>query len=155
MPPLNQNPVNPRPQTPLPAAPKAAEKKGTMVTYVPRHGDNVTTSFRGVEFVANKPVSISDPEHLEQLKLNPWFNVEGHNPAAIPVADDLVVPTDSEGYRRYAIAWFKKVEKSAEMKERWESEEALRIKCGVGTDDLEYLNKLYGPRFAELKKAEG
>lgn len=152
----NPNPNPPVQGQPKPQAPPAKpEPKGTMVTYVPREGDPASVVWRGVTFHANKPVAVKHDEHLDQCKSNPWFNVEGHDPSAAPVGDDLVVPTDSEGYRRYSVAWFKKAQSSKDMQARWESEEGLRVKCGVGTDDLEYLNKLYVPRLAELKKAEG
>lgn len=166
-----------RPPNPVPAAqpvaqqPKAAVKAtppSTNITYVPQPGDPASTVWNGYTFHANKPTAVPNHEEkmLSQAKTNPWFNVEGHDPAA-PAADDSH-PTDSDGYRRYAVAWFKANDwyrgrptpdaavgpNSKEFEKRWESEEALRASVGVGTDDIEYLNKLYVPRLAELKKAE-
>lgn len=156
-----------------PAASAKKEKVGTEVTYVPQAGDLSITTWNKHTFHANKATLVTDAAMVEQAKSNPWFNVAGHDPTAVPVDDDLVVPKDSEGYRRYAVAWFKKAtrsndlrnkaEREAKMQDpakpalapgRWESEEALRVACGVGTDDYQYLDKLRIPRLGELEKAE-
>lgn len=137
-----------------PAKPEPAAKPGEiMVTYIPRDiGDPVETTWNDHRFVANVPRPVSHEGMIAQAKNNPWFKVDGHDPAEGVKADGP--PTDSEGYRRHAIAWFKTVTSAAEMKERWEAEDDLRKACGVGTDDLEYLDKLYTPRLAELTRAE-
>lgn len=142
--------------------------KTTNVTYVPRDGDPATTTFHGHVFKANKPLPVSHALLLAQAKSNPWFEVEGHDPAK-PAADDEGVPSDAEHYRRYAVAYFKNTDwytrkpnpeatepgpNSQELKDRWNSEEELRETLGVGTADIEYLDKLLTPRLAELERAE-
>lgn len=134
---------------------KEGDVKGVNITYRPRPGDPVVTTWNGHIFHANKSTEVKHTGMIAQAKTNPWFEVEGdtHRDTTGPQANNAV-PTDSEGYRRYAIEWFRATQSSAGMKSRWESEESLRQSCGVGTDDLEYLDKLYGPRMAELVKAE-
>lgn len=137
-----------------------------MVTYVPQKDDPVETVWNSHRFVANVARPVKDPQMISQAKSNPWFEVEGHEKSV----DEShgAPPKDSDGYRRYAVDWFKATDwygmkddqsrphpNSLEFEERWESEEKLREACGVGSDDLEYLNKLLTPRLAELKKAEG
>lgn len=138
---------------PNPSKADEPKAKGTNVTYVPRDGDPVSTVWHGHTFRAGKPTPVAHEGLLAAAKLNPWFEVEGYD-AAKPVVTDGP-PTDPESYRRYAIAWFKEVKSSAEMKTRWDSEQAMREACGVGTQDIEYLDKLLTPRMAELKQAEG
>lgn len=138
-----------------PSVAKKPAPRTVDVTYAPQHGDPVSTVWHGHTFHANKPTPVPEGHPLlKQATSNPWFTVAGQD-APVQVSADQAVPTTSEEYRAYAIAWFKTVESSAEMKARWASEEGLRVSCGVGTDDLEYLNKLYVPRLAELEKAEG
>lgn len=149
----------PSPSAPPPSSPPKAAvntEGGTMVnvTYRPQPGDPAMTTWNGHTFHANKPTPVSaarHPQMLAQAKGNPWFDVEGHDQDRV-ASDDH--PTDSDGYRRYAVAWFKTVTSAAEMKRRWEAEQGLRDACGVGSDDMEYLNKLYTPKLADLTKAE-
>jgi len=128
------------------------QEDGVNVTYIPQEGDPAHVTWNGHTFHANKPVRLKHPDMIDKAKGNPWFSVEGHDRAA--KSADKGMPTDWESYRRYAIQWFKDVRSSSAMVRRWEDEESLRDKCGVGTDDLEYLNKLYAPRLAELKRLE-
>jgi hypothetical protein len=72
------------PNAPQPsAAPAAADEAppaggDVFVTYLAGDGDPPTTTWRGVEFSANIPVRITDPEHLEAIKGNPFFRVGVH-----------------------------------------------------------------------------
>lgn len=131
------------------------EAGGVMITYRPDPGDNATTVWNGHTFEANKPKRINHTGMIAQARTNRFFEVEGQMPtSATGPQSENAVPTDSDGYRRYAIEWFRTVRSSAGMKARWNAEESLRQSCGVGSDDLEYLDKLYSPRMAELEKAE-
>lgn len=126
------------------------------VTYVPQPGDPAVTTWNGHTFHANKPTPVNADVHgkmIEQARGNPWFEVAGQDKPKTPSAANS--PTNSEEYRSYAIGWFKTVDSSKAMKARWAAEEEMRNELGVGTDDLEYLDKLYIPRLAELEKAEG
>lgn len=67
---------------------------------------------------------------------------------------NTMLPTTSEQYRGYALAWFKTQDDSEEMDRRWKEEAELRVKCGCGTDDEEYLATFYNPIHAQLKAAE-
>jgi hypothetical protein len=40
------------------------------------------------------------------------------------------------------------------MARRWRSEEDLRIQCGCGDDDVEYIQTIYKSRFAVMKESE-
>lgn len=164
-------PNNPPPLKPPVVAAKSEPAKpdrepvSVMVTYVPQPGDPAETMWNGHRFVANVPRPVKHVAMIEQAKSNPWFEVEGHDKSGDA---DPGMPKDSDGYRRHAVDWFKATDwyskrddqgrpmpNSKEFEDRWESEEKLREACGVGGDDLEYLDKLYTPRLAELKKAEG
>lgn len=140
--------------------PKAPELKPepaeTMITYIPQPGDPTETMWNGHKFVANvaRPVKNEHEAMIQQAKDNPWFHVKGHDKAKQADHSTPKLPKDSDAYRRWAVAWFKTVKSADEMKERWTSEEELRQACGVGSDDLEYLDKLYMPRLAELEKAK-
>lgn len=143
-----------------PAAQKQPEQKAdaadTMITYVPQPGDPSETVWNGHKFVANMPKAVKavHKDMIEQAKSNPWFHVKGFDKAEQADHSTPKLPKDSDGYRRWAVAWFKTVKSADEMKERWASEEELRQACGVGGDDLDYLDKLYVPRLAELEKAK-
>jgi hypothetical protein len=154
----SSKPVNKADENPSIAGgirPKEGDVKGVNITYRPQPGDPVVTTWNGHTFHANKPTEVKHTGMIAQARTNAWFDVEGdfHRETTGPQADNAV-PSDSEGYRRYAIEWFRAAQSAAGMKSRWDAEESLRQSCGVGTDDLEYLDKLYGPRYAELLKAE-
>jgi hypothetical protein len=65
---------------------------GKKITYTPIHeGDRPFVSWNGVRFVANKPVTVKDPDMIRSAISNPWFKVEGYvqakrvKPTAEPV----------------------------------------------------------------------
>lgn len=142
----------PKPVTPVVIGDVRPPKKLPMVTYLPQPGDPSETTWRGHVFKANVPREIN-PGHeamIEQARNNKFFSVEGDPPKTrsggpIKTSDD---------YRAVAVEWFKTAQSSAELQSRWASEHDLRAKCGVGSDDIEYLMGLYQPRLAELKKFE-
>lgn len=144
-----------------------------QVTYIPGEGDPVTTRWGGFVFTANKPVTINghsgDPakgeckpherakfDMIQAARKNKFFRVGDFDPKeAVKVEDDPVEPKTPEQYRAYAIAWGLKTDDLNIFDKRWASEEPLRMKCGVGTDDLDLLQSTIGPHRAELVKKAG
>ena len=132
---------------------KPKETVSEQITYLPGPDDPSTTKWRGYLFQANVPKTVAVPEMIEQARGNKFFHVGPFDPAK----DSVKVvpsekPTTPEQYRSYAVEWFKRVKTLDEFDTRWMAEEVLREKCGVGTDDIDYLMSLIQPKRAELKK---
>lgn len=124
------------------------------VTYVPGPSDPASVTWRGQVFYANTPKTISDPAHLDAAAGNRFFKVGvfDRNEASQVQAPDM--PKTSEQYRAHVIRWLTRVGTVGELTQRWEVEEPLRIACDVGTDDIEFLMGLIGPKREELRKVE-
>jgi hypothetical protein len=135
----------------------AAGGGALAVVYTPLDdGDPHVTSCRGVRFKANIAQPVRDPVLIDLLKANPWFEVEGFEKATRP--DGRGMPTTPEQYRRHSTQWFPLAQSYDEFQLRWRAEEKLREKCGVGEDDLAWLETIADPILFELKKikdAEG
>lgn len=129
------------------AAPKV---EPVNITYLPREGDPAKTEWNGHVFHANVPVPVRHPGMIEQAKGNPWFRVEGEAKGSVASSGE---PETAEDYRAYAVLWLKDVRSYAEMVRRWDAEQPMREACGVGTDDYDYLESVFGPKRAELKRA--
>lgn len=158
----------------------------TRVIYTPQeNGDPLTTSFGGFSFRNGEPVDIPDDATVlqtvivetgrtadgemrtkgvdkkvplvEVLKGNPYFKVEGAEPA--PVVKKQVgrpsTPKTPEEYKAFAMAWFGRVESHTALAERWEAEASLREKCSVHDDGdvVSYLRQFFDGRYLQLKKA--
>lgn len=128
------------------------------ITYIPQNdGDPSNTLWNRHRFRANVPVIVKDVkggltalEMVDLAKGNPHFAVEGFEQARGTPS----VPETPEQYRSYAIGWIRISTSSREMASRWRSEDDLRIQCGCGDDDLEYIQSIYRPRLAILKESE-
>jgi hypothetical protein len=62
-------------------------------------------------------------------------------------------PKNDEQYRAYALAWIREAEDAEVMATRWAGEEALRVKCGVGEDDIELIKPFYDAKHSALTGA--
>lgn len=122
------------------------------VTYIPQDGDPAETVWNGLKFHANVPRPVTNPIMIEQAKGNPWFKVEGHEKASS--APRSGTPKTAEEYRAHAVEWFKKAKTASDFDARWDAESEMRDRAGVGTDDLEWLETIKGPRLTELKKQD-
>lgn len=94
----------------------------------------------------------------EQAKSNPHFEVEGFPRFVKPLPEGRR-PQTAEEYRSWAQAWFAEagddssdVQTPKEMLERWEDEEALRERIGVGEDDVAFLKPFFDMKVSALKK---
>lgn len=149
------------PKPPAAAAKPKSDKKTLMVTYKPQPGDPVDTIWNGHKFTANvpRPVTVvndangvANPHSMIELaKNNKWFEVEGHDKKALPTPGE---PKTPEEYKAYAVAWFKMARNAADFEARWDDEEEMRDRAGVGTDDVDWLRSIGNPLLAELKKAD-
>lgn len=142
-----------------PAA-KKAEAKGESatetVTYLPAEGDRSSVKWAGHVFHANVPKQVDVTKHgelIEAARKNKFFKVGAFDASKdrVPV-EETPLPKTSDQYRAWCVAWLAKCESDAEFVDRWMGEEKLREECGVGTDDIDYLNTLILPKRAELKK---
>lgn len=137
---------------PTPAAPA---KKSEQVTYVPGPEDPVSVQWAGHIFHANVPKAVENAEVIASARLNKFFKVGEFKPGdAVPTRDEPQEPKTPEQYRAHAIAWLKTMQTVNQLDEKWQGEETLRMKCGVGTDDIELLMGLFQPKRAELRKRD-
>lgn len=128
------------------------------ITYTPLHpGDPADTLWNRHRFRANVPVKVQDVtggltavQMVEAARGNPWFAVEGEEQAKTTP----VIPETPEQYRSFAIAWIRTAVESKEMARRWRSEDDLRVQCGCGDDDVEYIQTIYKSRHAVLRESE-
>lgn len=144
------------------------------LTYRPREGDPAFVKWGGKTFRAGEPTETSHPEVVKSAPNNPWFEVSGESAdakakkiaerSASPGWDKRKKPRTSDDYRAYSIAWINEAapdeedtdfERSAKnciaaMRQRWADEAEMRDACGVGTDDIEYIDKIYAPKLSKL-----
>lgn len=148
-----------------------------LVTYMPREGDLAHTKLKGgIVLRAGEPREIHDPELCAILPKNPWFKCEGKGVddgeqtkklaarAETGGWDKRRKPKTAEDYRAYAISWINEsmpdesdddgeraaANCKAAMRKRWDDEAQMRVACGVGEDDLDQINGIYGPKLAQL-----
>ena len=134
--------------------PPKAKEVSEQVTYRPGPEGPASIKWRGHTFHANVPKTITSAEHIEAARLNRFFKVGDFGAAdAVPSRDEVPLPKTSDQYRAHVVAWMPKMSSAAEMDAKWISEEPLRLACGVGSDDLEWLQSLMAPKHAELRKA--
>jgi len=82
---------------------------------------------------------------VELAKNNPAFSVNGETPAKRKMGT-AKVPTDSDEYRGYCIAWVAASTNQLEMDARWNAEQDLRDKCGCDDRDIGYLRPFFEAR---------
>ena len=122
-----------------------------QVTYTPKAGDPVTTTWHGFTFEANKPTAIpADHELLEAVKTNDWFTTPDKKSAKKPAGP----PTTPDQYFTYAVAWIQATTSSGQLTSKWANEEPMRTKVGWGSDDEDRIKPILGPKLDTLKKAE-
>lgn len=95
---------------------------------------------------------------IELAKGNPHFEVEGFPRFVRPMAEGRR-PQTADEYRSWAQSWFADagsedgdIQSAKEMLERWDDEEALRDRIGVGEDDVIFLKPFFDMKVAQLKK---
>lgn len=148
--------AEPASKAPAAAAKPKSDKKTLMVTYKPGPEDPSETTWNGHRFLANvgRPVIDNGEPHgmVALAKGNMCFEVEGHDKKEkVPAGS----PTTPDAYKAYAVDWFKKAKTASDFEARWDDEEEMRERAGIGSDDLDWLDSLIAPRLAELKKADG
>ena len=127
-----------------------------QITYLPGEEDPPKVLWNGITFYANMPRAVSDPRMIEQARANPFFHVGAFDPDkhSVKLRAQTKEPKTPEQYRAHAVAWLNKVESVADLDARWAREEVLRIQCGVGADDLDFLSHLFRPKRGELEKRD-
>jgi hypothetical protein len=135
--------------------PKNDPSKAEQVTYLPGPEDPTMVVWRGHHFYANVPKTVMNPDLIEQAKGNKFFKVGDFNPNSDSVAtrEETPLPKNSEQYRVWFAAWLKTMKSAEALDQRWIAEEVLREQCEVGSDDIDFMNSLYQPKRAELRKA--
>lgn len=132
-----------------------AKSASEQVTYLPGEGDQVQTSVAGIVFHANVPREVTNPAVIAMARANRFFKVGDFDPKSDRVpAEETISPKTSEQYKAHAAAWFKAATSVEQLDTKWEQEETLRMSCGVGSDDFDYLMSLFQPKRAELRKRE-
>jgi hypothetical protein len=89
---------------------------------------------------------------IEIARTNPHFQVEGEVLGARRGPGRPRIPKTADEYRNHAVAWITETEDHDALAERWNEEEALRARCGVGDEDVDYLRPIFDARHHELKK---
>lgn len=126
-----------------------------QITYLPAEGDPTSVKWMGLVFHANVPKTVTNAALIEKAKGNKFFKVGAFDPASDAVkVEETPEPKTPEQYRAHAVAWLKSVKSVDALDLKWQAEETLRMACGVGSDDIEYLMSLLEPKRAELRKAE-
>lgn len=94
---------------------------------------------------------VDDDEPLPEglIEVEATFDEHEGKPEFIPGKH---VPESSQEYRAHLVHWLKACNEAGTLANRWSKEERLRIACGVGTDDYDYLASLINPRYADLRK---
>jgi hypothetical protein len=89
---------------------------------------------------------------IEIARSHSHFRVEGEFVAPRRGVGRPRKPTTSEEYRDYAIGWIGDADDPILLAERWNDEETLRQRCGVGDEDISYLRPMFDAKHHELKK---
>ena len=154
-------------------------KRTAEVTYIPGDGDPPKVRAYGyIEFRANVPVTIpldktiSAPMRVEHYEAdgtlksrgvekkvsivelargNPIFSVDGVQAQRKAAMQRL--PTDSDQYRGYALAWIRQSNTRTQLDQRWEGEAELRERCGLADKDIAYLSPFLEARRDQVTEA--
>jgi hypothetical protein len=154
------------------------EKLSSAVTYLPTDGDPIKVVWNGIEFRANVPVDLphgktilvpmrkeyNTPEGdlraksvetrismVELARGNPSFSVDGVQ--AERKIGTARLPTDNDQYRGYAMHWIRDATTLSALNMRWDSEAALRERCGCDDKDVNWLRPFLEARRDEVKQA--
>ena len=145
--------------------------------YVPGEGAPATVSAYGRKWRANVPIELSDKDTYlimetvatqagdgstvrtarerqvpitEIMAGNPQFQLgDERKEAAQPITADQV--ETALDYRRYVKQWLTEETRVEELKQRWEDDEGLRERAGVGDDDVKFLRTFVSGRVRELE----
>ena len=136
--------------------PAETEAVSETVTYLPGPEGPASTKWMGHVFHANAPKTVTNALLIEKARTNRHFKVGAFDPAkdTVETVEAAPGPKTSDQYRAHAVAWLKKMQSVDDLDRKWASEEVLRIKCEVGTDDIDFLRDLFEPYRAELRKRE-
>jgi hypothetical protein len=155
--------IKPPPEQPLATKPpdEVVIDDGELVTYLPAAGDKPTTRWRGLEFKANVPVRVTDKDHLEAIKGNPFFRV-GKGDGKYPDRHPSDAPTNPMEYRAHVVAWIKEISAKSDppgtiedIVKHWADDRALRQTCDAGSDDIKWLGTIVEPKLMEFKRRDG
>lgn len=83
---------------------------------------------------------------------NPRFSVNGKRPAE-QVKGSMRLPTDSTTYRAFAMNWIMRTNTAEELEARWKHESALREECGIGPEDIQWLEPFIEGAKLQLRAA--
>ena len=134
---------------------KTEEPKAEQVTYTPGPDDPTSVKWAGHTFYANIPKSVVNADLIARARNNKFFKVGDFTEAdVVATREEPPAPKTAEQYRVHAVAWFKQMQSVDQFDTKWQGEETLRMACGVGTDDLDYLGHLSAPLRAELRKRD-
>lgn len=130
--------------------------KPENVTYRPGEQDPPSVKWRGRTFHANVPVWIDDADFIEAARNNRHFFVGefDQDKHGVPTVEQPSRPKTSEQYRVHFVNWLRTVTSVDELDTKWQAEETLRLACEVGSDDIDYMMTLFGPKRAELRKRD-
>lgn len=133
--------------------PKKPPYEGEDVTYTPGKGDPETTTWRGMEFTAGKPVRVKDMTHIDAIRANKFFKI-GDGKSESELDKD---PEDATEYRAHVWRWINGpgMTRIDAICAKWSSESELRKKCEVSGDDVKMLGTLIEPKMKSLRMAEG
>jgi hypothetical protein len=137
------------------------------VTYVPGPMDPVIVTWCGHKFEANVSKEIkghaggTDREKLnanliESARNNRLFRIGNEKPKRNALKD----PATAEEYRIYMVEWLQAPDLNSpsthaeDLIARFAKDRELQVKCGVGTDDYEYLGTLFMPKLHQLAKRD-
>lgn len=119
-----------------------------------KHAYNVLEVERWIDPATQRPMSktVERWKPMSEIaKANSYFVVEGETPARAKRGRPPL-PKTPEEYRAHAVAWIRAIDDHDELNERWNTEEAMRERCGVGDDDIDYLRPMFDARLFDLKQ---
>lgn len=155
-----------------------AESQTHEVIYRPGPQDPVETRFHGINFKANVPVKVSAMhtgealltqrfeskdgtmqsraverriKSIDLLRGNPFFEVDGVRAERATLSSKL--PDNPDAYRGYAISWITQSHSGNGIRQRWDAEEGLRVRCGCQSEDVAYIMPFLEMKIQECGEA--
>jgi hypothetical protein len=143
----------PAPSAPAgpPPAPQTQDD-GVEVTYTPLDGDPAKVKWRRIEFLANKPVRIKDPDHIEAARQNKSFRVAGEEAMVDPNSPK---PAKNMQYRKHWLDAMPRFETCEDLIKAWSSEINMRRDMEVAEDDILWLGRIIEPKLKLMRQQEG
>ena len=117
-----------------------------------KHSYFVPITRTWVDETSQRVMSVTTETRMSMLEIarsNPDFTIEGEEKGSVPRTGKGKAPKTPEEYRAHAMAWIVAA-KGMDDLERWDDEEALREKCGVGDDDLKFLQPHFDAKHKQL-----